>query len=1019
MVERVSQFANIRGMDRSRVIFSHRKMIAGSNRVHVLSRIADAGVDYTGRTNHIAHHLIFSQQEAAKAAAAGLNPADILMGFGWLKSWEGNARLLGPEDDVNVSQFVAHGKSSGRAICAQITGNPVHARMLAWEKAAITGVVILPNTAYSLGFMSEVLYECGKASWNKTFTTSLEGTDELSDFDWILSDFTAYSSIASRCSSRQQMDLTNPGSLTVPTEKAVTDARSQTIQQSLADAPTELSNVNLNIAKRGASQTPRHERPKAQADAGLARAEQAYRKPKKNGLLYYGIGAAAAVIALLIILVPKGRSSEDTNNDQARLAEPQKSKVEVNLKGIGVNEDGIANILELGAKEEVMCTNFIMDFHKEIESFSDSETLDDYFANIPKPVGSHTKVTWLAKMVEARKELEVLKDKTRGFSERMEALDKIYSSLGHAYRNGFGPGHENTSKTFDENLTKYLIEDVLGSHDSKKEISDDTVTDLRNMLKKNQPSISIENTFHKKDRDWRFKVLCDHLQQMLDAEHPSMKKICSKLEWHNHIQAEMNCARLVIEFRASDGKREISKAEKLKYAVKDSLILTDNLKKMLLEGGSTKTTGPVAEKPKNPSNNDKLAERMQDIPREQYILVTREELVQETEVHVPLLKELFSDAFKKEKKSTSIQNLDVKMNPSNSKREKVDNLVLVGNKIEDKFFAISMIRSGPDGYENSIRYTQNGIVYIPEKNVNTTISFTYDKWKSTVVVLAEKRSNKPILDLATTFSFEGIKTGGPGEKVVAKCTGDLMALKDKLYGPSGNPLWGDEDLKFAYVTSRGDEKKLVKFDQKLLYRKEVPKKEFLLIENDVKNAKKAFESFKDKDFESRGKGRNDEKLKQEMLKTKEEALEAITYTFAHALLARHYGKLGESVEGDYDRLVDDAKKRKVEFETQVKRVGKDGETEMVDRSEEEIAVELIEELAKKSDGYSALAHFKRKYEIDRELERIPVDNIKNAVKALDDILKGGNNKQLPAEGYKSIDKIIVKYGEYELIHAKK
>ena len=87
-IERFSKYANMQGTDRSRVVMAHRKVTIGSNRFHVLSRICDSGSDHTGRTNHIAHHLIFSPLEIRQALAQRLTPADIFAQFAWLNRWE-------------------------------------------------------------------------------------------------------------------------------------------------------------------------------------------------------------------------------------------------------------------------------------------------------------------------------------------------------------------------------------------------------------------------------------------------------------------------------------------------------------------------------------------------------------------------------------------------------------------------------------------------------------------------------------------------------------------------------------------------------------------------------------------------------------------------------------------------------------------------------------------------------------------------------------------------------------------
>ena len=46
-----------------RPIFACRIVDIRGTRFHVLSRIQDAGLDFTGRTNFIAHHLVFTPEE--------------------------------------------------------------------------------------------------------------------------------------------------------------------------------------------------------------------------------------------------------------------------------------------------------------------------------------------------------------------------------------------------------------------------------------------------------------------------------------------------------------------------------------------------------------------------------------------------------------------------------------------------------------------------------------------------------------------------------------------------------------------------------------------------------------------------------------------------------------------------------------------------------------------------------------------------------------------------------------------
>ena len=52
------------------VCYSHLKLTIGGNRVSVLSRIAAYGVDYSGRTNKLAHHVVLEPHEQPPAGPA-------------------------------------------------------------------------------------------------------------------------------------------------------------------------------------------------------------------------------------------------------------------------------------------------------------------------------------------------------------------------------------------------------------------------------------------------------------------------------------------------------------------------------------------------------------------------------------------------------------------------------------------------------------------------------------------------------------------------------------------------------------------------------------------------------------------------------------------------------------------------------------------------------------------------------------------------------------------------------------
>jgi len=73
------------------ILWSLRRLRAGSGTWSVLSRIGACGTDHTGRRNRIAHHLALDE-EARRLA----EPADWLAGHPFLVEWDGPPRELEP-----------------------------------------------------------------------------------------------------------------------------------------------------------------------------------------------------------------------------------------------------------------------------------------------------------------------------------------------------------------------------------------------------------------------------------------------------------------------------------------------------------------------------------------------------------------------------------------------------------------------------------------------------------------------------------------------------------------------------------------------------------------------------------------------------------------------------------------------------------------------------------------------------------------------------------------------------------
>jgi hypothetical protein len=347
-IERFSKFANMQGTDRSRIVMAHRKVTIGNTRLHVLSRIRDSGSDHTGRTNHIAHHLIFSPLEIRQVAAQRLTPADVFAQFAWLDRWEGAPRAFDGSADVQIGNFIPHYAATGRAAWAAATGEPLHSRLLAWDGAPKSGALILPDGIGIPQMLGEALAEC-QNPWEKTFTTSLEPTDELAELDWVIA-YRSDASAISRVSSRTVFDISRPLDLPVPAEAALPQP----------DTRAAASHQDTAMPSQGRVLPPPDLSPRPIDAQTITPASQELRKSGTtaapntrqtgNGKLWAIIGGGIAALFLLLVTALFLMNTNKTK--RAKAAEETRKKDELaqlisGLTGQGVSEPDAKRILDL------------------------------------------------------------------------------------------------------------------------------------------------------------------------------------------------------------------------------------------------------------------------------------------------------------------------------------------------------------------------------------------------------------------------------------------------------------------------------------------------------------------------------------------------------------------------------------------------------------------------------------------------------------------------------------------------
>ena len=159
--------------------FTFRTLEAGDRHWFVLSRFVARGLDYTQRDNRLAHHLIFTAEEAALLAP----PAALAARWkGWLAEWNGAPAWL--EGETRPLALEPATPLTPAATWRETTGTGAKAAWMVDATGATTvGLRNPPANATLLKLFAESSALIGKAAWHATFTTDARITGEA-DFVW-------------------------------------------------------------------------------------------------------------------------------------------------------------------------------------------------------------------------------------------------------------------------------------------------------------------------------------------------------------------------------------------------------------------------------------------------------------------------------------------------------------------------------------------------------------------------------------------------------------------------------------------------------------------------------------------------------------------------------------------------------------------------------------------------------------------------------------------------------------------
>ncbi len=156
------------------VVYSHLKRQVAGKSWYVLSRIADYGLDYSQRTNNLAHHLVLDKSELPAAGPASLFRVSGIM----RESWEGEPKIVPPKP-------VSRQPSAPSGVCQawkEMTGDAGWAGVLAesFLKDPNRPVILLFEPGQDLRPLIDESLSLLPAErrWDVTFSTYFTGASQ-------------------------------------------------------------------------------------------------------------------------------------------------------------------------------------------------------------------------------------------------------------------------------------------------------------------------------------------------------------------------------------------------------------------------------------------------------------------------------------------------------------------------------------------------------------------------------------------------------------------------------------------------------------------------------------------------------------------------------------------------------------------------------------------------------------------------------------------------------------------------
>lgn len=320
------------------VVYSYLRLVAGGRTYFVLSRIADAGLDYTQRNNKFAHHVALDAAELPPAGPAWLLAQDNFL----VRKWTGEPRII-PAGRKPPQGILALG------ICRAweaLTGDAGWAGVLAESATRATPVFLIidPSTNILPLLVEAQSLLAPKQRWGVTLSTYYTKLPAGVECQW-------------RCvlkgSPEAKGARTIPGSLIIDlTQKLGTAAGGVLVEaarsglivnQQLQDpAPTVSTTTNLSrrIPQLGKLANETFEYSLEQQSAGIAQARHG-QSVQRQTWTRHPATLAAATLFLLLIGIAAGIGVVSLRS--STVAGSQPSKVAVTRPTTTVTENAAEN----------------------------------------------------------------------------------------------------------------------------------------------------------------------------------------------------------------------------------------------------------------------------------------------------------------------------------------------------------------------------------------------------------------------------------------------------------------------------------------------------------------------------------------------------------------------------------------------------------------------------------------------------------------------------------------------------